>query len=125
MPFWSWGDYLPSGMLSRRHPRSGRLFYFKEGATMPLNKQKGNMYPWVTHTWNPIRGKCPHDCVYCYMKGRFDVGDLRLAESELDKNHGKGRTIFVGSATDMFANGVSRQWVFRVLEHCIKYDQNS
>lgn len=30
-----------------------------------LNKQKGLMYEWVTHTWNPIRGKCPHDCSYC------------------------------------------------------------
>ena len=30
-----------------------------------LNKSKGNMYPWVTHTWNPIRGRCPHNCQYC------------------------------------------------------------
>ena len=30
-----------------------------------LNRQKGNMYPWITHTWNPIKGKCPHDCTYC------------------------------------------------------------
>ena len=30
-----------------------------------LNKQKGNMYSFVTHTWNPIKGKCSHDCSYC------------------------------------------------------------
>jgi DNA repair photolyase len=42
---------------------------------MPLNPSKGNMYPFVTHTWNPIRGKCPHDCSYCYMKNdRADSG---------------------------------------------------
>jgi len=27
---------------------------------MTLNKQKGNMYGFVTHTWNVIKGKCPH-----------------------------------------------------------------
>src|SRR4030042_5380865 len=37
---------------------------------MPLNKTTGNMYPWVTHTWNRIRGRCPHECSYCYMKGK-------------------------------------------------------
>ena len=26
------------------------------------------MYEFVTHTWNPIKGKCYHDCSYCYMK---------------------------------------------------------
>src|SRR3990167_1900105 len=30
-----------------------------------LNKQKGNMYGFVTHTWNPIKGKCSHNCSYC------------------------------------------------------------
>jgi len=24
-----------------------------------LNEVKGNMYGWVTHTWNTIKGKCP------------------------------------------------------------------
>lgn len=35
---------------------------------MVLNEQKGNMYNFITHTWNPIKGKCWHDCSYCYMK---------------------------------------------------------
>lgn len=26
------------------------------------------MYDFVTHTWNTIKGECPHDCSYCYMK---------------------------------------------------------
>ena len=29
------------------------------------------MYPWVTHTWNPLAGRCKHDCNYCYMKRSF------------------------------------------------------
>ena len=92
---------------------------------MPLNKQSGNMYPWVTHTWNPIRGKCPHDCIYCYMKRWFDVGDLRLVESELNLNLGNGKTIFVGSATDMFADAIQLEWIERVLEHCSKHGDNT
>jgi hypothetical protein len=28
----------------------------------------GNMYAFVTHTGNPIKELCPHDCSYCYMK---------------------------------------------------------
>ena len=38
---------------------------------MALTKSRGNMYPFVTHTWNAIKGICFHDCPYCYMK-KFD-----------------------------------------------------
>ncbi len=82
---------------------------------MTLNKSKGNMYPWITHTWNPIRGKCPHGCVYCFMKDR-DVGPLRLDEKALRDVLGYDRTIFVGSSTDMWAPAVPDKWILRVLE---------
>ncbi len=92
---------------------------------MPLNKQHGNMYPWITHTWNPIRGRCPHDCIYCYMKSmRWDIGEMRLAEKELHTNLGKGNTIFVGSSTDMWAEDVPKEWILKVLEHCRGYPDN-
>ena len=35
---------------------------------MGLNLSKGDMYKFVNYTWNPIKGKCLHDCSYCYMK---------------------------------------------------------
>lgn len=25
---------------------------------MSLNKSKGNMYEWITHTWNTVKGEC-------------------------------------------------------------------
>lgn len=31
---------------------------------MPLNKSTGNMYKFITHTWNTIKGECPHGCSY-------------------------------------------------------------
>lgn len=36
---------------------------------MGLNDQKGNMYGFVTHTWNTLKGRCSHDCSYCHPKG--------------------------------------------------------
>jgi len=36
---------------------------------MKLYKSKGQMYEWVTHTGNVIKGECPHDCEYCHPAG--------------------------------------------------------
>ncbi len=83
---------------------------------MSLNKQKGNMYGFVDYTWNPIRGHCPHDCEYCYMKG-FKVGELRLEEKCLSDGL-DNKAIFVGSSTDMFAEDVPKEWIAQVLTYC-------
>lgn len=81
------------------------------------------MYPWVTHTWNPIKGKCPHNCSYCYMK-RFKLGKLRLDEKALKDNLGEGNTIFVGSSCDMFADDIPNEWIRRVLCFCNVFVNN-
>jgi len=88
---------------------------------MGLNKQTGNMYAFVTHTWNPIRGKCPHDCSYCYMKG-FNVGEFRFVESELKTNLGQDNFIFVGSSTDMWVKEAWSWWLDQILTHCKQYN---
>uniref|UniRef100_A0A6M3JVQ0 Radical SAM superfamily protein n=1 Tax=viral metagenome TaxID=1070528 RepID=A0A6M3JVQ0_9ZZZZ len=82
-----------------------------------LNKQKGNMYPWVTHTWNVIKGKCPHDCSYCYMKG-YPQTELHFDEKELKTDLGSGNVIFVGSSCDMWADEIPYIWIENVLNHC-------
>lgn len=87
-----------------------------------LNKQKGNMYGFVTHTWNPIRGKCPHDCSYCYMKVYKNLGTLRIDEKNLKNNLGSGNFIFVGSSVDMFAKEVPYEWIKKVLDYCKKFN---
>ena len=88
---------------------------------MSLNKSKGNMYPWCTHTWNVITGKCPHDCVYCYMK-QYKLGPMWFNYKELNRNLGSGRVIFVGSSIDMWAQAVDVSWIQAVLERCRAYD---
>lgn len=97
---------------------------------MGLNKQKGNMYEFVTHTWNPIRGKCHHNCSYCSIKAiadRFTYGkqiELQLVTKELKTNLGKGNYIFVGSSIDMFAKDVKSDWIDKVLTLCRQHRWN-
>ena len=88
-----------------------------------LNKQNGNMYPWVTHTWNPIKGKCFHDCSYCYMK-RFKRPQppVRIDEKELKTDLGSGNKIFVGSSCDMWASDIPENWIEKIMEKCLAHD---
>ncbi len=88
---------------------------------MGLNKQKGNMYGFVTHTWNAIKGRCSHGCEYCYMIP-FWKSNVHLDKKELKTNLGEGNFIFVGSGTDMFAEDVPKEWIIKVLEHCKRYN---
>lgn len=91
-----------------------------------MNKSQGNMYDFVTHTANPIKGLCPHECSYCYMKDIFKRyghdTTLRLDPNELKINYGSGKFIFLGTSTDMFAQPVESAWIKQVLDHCAKYD---
>jgi len=86
-----------------------------------MNNQRGNMYPWVTHTWNPIRG-CRHNCPYCYVH-RLRGYDMtpRLSEKALAENLGSGNVIFVGSTADMFGVWIDPLWIKRVLAKCCQY----
>ena len=89
---------------------------------MGLNESKGNMYDFVTHTWNAIKGKCFHDCSYCYMKRFGNLKPVRFDEKELKTALGQGNFIFVGSSCDMFATDIPEEWILKTLKHCEKYD---
>jgi DNA repair photolyase len=91
---------------------------------MALNESKGNMYEWITHTWNAIKGECPHDCSYCYMKRWGKLNPARLDEKEMNTNLGSGNNIFVGSSCDMFAQNIPEDWIKKTLEHCAKFENN-
>lgn len=89
-----------------------------------LNKSKGNMYEWVTHTWNTVKGECYHDCSYCYMKRWGKLNPVRFDEKELKTDLGNGNFIFVGSSNDMFADNICTGWILKTLEHCEKFDNS-
>ena len=96
---------------------------------MGLNKSKGNMYDFVTHTWNTIKGACPHGCSYCSIKRiakRFNQEQkpARFDESELNTNLGSGNFIFVGSSNDLFCRNNDFQWIEKTLKKCLEYPEN-
>ena len=91
-----------------------------------INKQTGNMYPFVVATWGAIIGKCSHNCGYCYMKRWGAQKPIRLSENALKDDlykYGKGM-VFVGSSTDVFAEDVPKEWIYKTLEYCAQYSGN-
>jgi hypothetical protein len=91
---------------------------------MPLNKSTGNMYSWITHTWNTIKGECPHGCTYCYMHRWGKQNPVHFDEKELKTDLGSGNFIFVGSSCDMFAEYIPERWIMETLLHCGKFDNS-
>ena len=85
---------------------------------MSLNIRRGDMYKFIGYTWNPIKGKCLHDCSYCYMKTMPQYQHLILAENEFKTDLGNGNRIFIGSTTDAFAENVPSEWIVRILDYC-------
>lgn len=99
---------------------------------MPLNKSRGNMFDFVTHTHTHLKGMCPHQCTYCSiqaMQRRFGSsmpysGPIRFDEAKLLDSYGCGRTIFIENCNDMFANGIPGWMQLKILDHCEEYPEN-
>jgi len=91
---------------------------------MALNKVRpgSQMYQFITHTWNTIKGICPHNCSYCYMKKWGEQSPLHFDLSEKETDLGKNNFIFVGSGCDMFANDIPYKWILETLSHCRQFD---
>ena len=92
---------------------------------MPLNKSRGNMYDWCSHTFNVIKGECPYQCSYCYCKRWGKQAPLHFDEKELKTDLGSGNTIFVGSSCDMWAESIPLDWIIKTLNHCVWYDDTN
>lgn len=89
---------------------------------MGINKSKGNMYEFITHTWNTIKGECPHKCSYCYMKKwgkqpalKFDEKEFKKFDKDIAKIDYKP-FIFVGSSCDMFSRDIPTKWIAQTLD---------
>jgi DNA repair photolyase len=88
-----------------------------------LKAVKGNMYNFITHTWNPIKGKCEHECAYCYVSHLCkNQKAIRLEKKVLKIDLESGNFIFVGSGTDVFAKGVKSEWITKVLDYCDQFE---
>lgn len=85
---------------------------------MGLNPSRGEMYAFVSHTWNTVKGKCPHGCSYCYMHQK-QLKPIRFDKKELKTDLGVGNFIFVGSGCDLFTADIPDEWINRTLDHCL------
>lgn len=85
------------------------------------------MFHKVTETWNPLGGRCPHECVYCFSMGekglvkKFDMkkyqGPIRLIEKEFKRKFKDGSFVFVQDMSDLFADAVPYNYICKVLNH--------
>ena len=94
-----------------------------------LNKQGKGKIDWCDCSFNPIAGKCLHNCSYCYMHSiwrRFpNHAKLQFKERYLDiKLPKKQCKIFIGSSTDMFGDWVPKEWIHTVFRFIRKNPQH-
>jgi protein gp37 len=96
---------------------------------MSLKKSSGNMYPWITHLWNPVRGLCGFGCAYCYVRriaNRFGLKEKapHINYQELRTNLGSGNYIFVCSGCDLFHPDIPWTFIDDVLNIARTYHGN-
>ncbi|MDR1913373.1 MAG: phage Gp37/Gp68 family protein [Clostridiales bacterium] len=80
------------------------------------------MYQFIDATWNTVKGSCPHDCSYCYMKRWGKLKEAGFDEKELKTDLGQGNFIFVGSGCDLFAKDIPNEWIYKTLNYCHGFD---
>jgi len=96
-------------------------------------KSKGNMYEWVTGTWNPLGGECPHKCSYCstHKLMRYPViqqkysGEIRIDTIGLNKGLSNDKTWFVVGQNDLFAKSVNDYFIDRIIGQINCYPNNT
>jgi protein gp37 len=96
------------------------------------DNSKNNMYHFINKTWNPLAGKCPHNCSYCYVnkmsfrpgiKNKYS-GDIRLCDIAMKKNLGENNNYFVCSMNDLFADGVPVDYALSILNKCHQHNNS-
>jgi len=96
---------------------------------MALKKPTGDMYSFVDGIWNPVSGKCYHDCSYCYVKRiskRYGYVQTKphIVKSEFNKNLGSNQLIFVCSGCDLFAHDVLDEAINLVIDKTLLFRDN-
>lgn len=81
------------------------------------------MFPFITCTWNPLSGKCLHNCLYCWARklaadrkmAKYQ-GEPRLIEKELLRQFKPGEFVFVCDMLDLFGPWVPWEFINSILE---------
>lgn len=86
---------------------------------------KSRMFPFITMTWNPLGGYCPHMCGYCWSMGEKGLvlkynmkkykGKIRIIEKELKRKFNDGDFVFVQDMSDLLADEVPKKYILTVI----------
>ena len=87
------------------------------------------MFSFINITWNPLGGKCPHGCRYCYAQGEKGLtvqysmkkyqGPPRIIEHELKRTFKDYDVVFIEDMGDLFAAAVPTNMITAILENII------
>lgn len=88
---------------------------------------------WCDYTINPVKGKCPVACSYCYARRMYDrfkwnpeirfEGVINLSVELLRIN--KPSRIFVGSTIELFGGWIDPHWMQLIFEAVRLYSQHT
>jgi DNA repair photolyase len=92
------------------------------------------MFDLGTLSWDPLGGRCPYNCIYCWSMGekglvkRYKMkkyqGPPRLMEKEF-KAFKEGDFVFVQDMSDLLAEIVPKEYIERILEHAKKFPKTT
>lgn len=88
----------------------------------------GKMFPFITATWNPIGGECPHECTYCWAKAIIKRnpnmtkyhGKYTIDEKQINKKFTPYSFVFVCDMIDLFAANVPIAAINMVINRIIQ-----
>ena len=90
-----------------------------------------NPIGWTDYTWNPVKGKCPVACPYCYARRIYDRfrydPTIRMDAKEFMavRKLKKPARIFVGSTIELFGEWVPYSWIHSIIEQARKHPQHT
>jgi protein gp37 len=85
-------------------------------------KHKNRMFPFITHTWNPLGGECPHNCKGCWAKAYINrikmvkyQGPYKIDEKQINRKFKPGSFVFVCDMLDLFAANVPMEAISLIM----------
>lgn len=83
---------------------------------------------WCDYTINPVKGKCPMACSYCYarrMYDRFGWNPVLRYEDEDHWHFPVGDKVFVGSTMELFGDWINPAWLITILGKAKAHTENN
>ena len=82
---------------------------------------------WCDYTINPVKGKCPVACPYCYARRLYDrfkwnpTIRLDLDAFQPLRSVRQPSRVFVGSTIELFGDWIEHSWMMDILSLCESY----